>query len=78
MISCPLVTTWPTLTMTDDCTRPAIGARSVRWSTAASALATRSRASSARRSASLELLRVVGQERLHGLVGVAVDHIEPR
>ena len=26
MISWPLVTTWPTLVMTEDCTRPSIGA----------------------------------------------------
>ena len=25
-----------------------------------------------------QLLRVIGQECLHGLLGVAVDHVEPR
>ena len=59
------------------CTRPAIGARNVKWSIAASALARRCSTSSTRRSASLSFSASSETKDLDGLFAVASDDVEP-
>ena len=63
--------------MTEDCTRPAIGARSVRWSTVASALASSLACVLDAPFGVAELLGVVGKERLDRLLGIPDDDVEP-